>query len=65
MKNTMKANCDSDWQAECDARTLMDARVIKKDPKRLEKAMEYAKAKAQQYKGVVADSMVDDMDDDD
>ena len=56
---------ENDWQAESDARTLMEARAIRKDPKRLGKAMEFAKAKAQQYKGVVADSMVDDMDDDD
>jgi len=36
------------WQAENDARTLQDAVVIKKDPKRFKKAVEAAKRLAEE-----------------
>jgi len=55
---------DHDWQAENDARSLMDAACIKKDPKRLNAAIAYAKNKIQQYKGCVIDSMDMDADKD-
>ena len=38
---------DNDWQAECDARTLSEAEVIKADADRLNKATSAAKKMAE------------------
>ncbi len=56
-KNQNSPITNNDWQAESDARTLMDACVIRKDPARLKSAIAFAKKKMQDYKGVVMDSL--------
>ncbi len=55
--STMPIDMDSNWQAESDARTLMDACVIRKDPARLKSAISLAKQKMQDYKSVVMNSL--------
>ncbi len=56
-KNQNSPMTNNDWQAESDARTLMDACVIRKDTARLKAAIAFAKKKMQDYKGVVMDSL--------
>lgn len=40
-----KSDEDKKWQAECDMRTLMEAKKIESDPKRLKAAQAMAKEK--------------------
>jgi len=42
MPSIAQPKIDKDWEAENDARTLMEAEVIKGDPKRLEAATKAA-----------------------
>lgn len=42
---TLGEGPDGDWMAESDLRTLMEARAIQNDPKRLAKAKALAKQK--------------------
>jgi len=42
---TLGESPDGDWMAESDLRTLMEARAIQNDPKRLAKAKALAKQK--------------------
>jgi hypothetical protein len=44
-----------DWQAAMDCDTLMTAEQIKKDPKRLKAAQEYAKSKLMNLAKVVGE----------
>lgn len=37
---------DDDWQAQCDLRTLIDAKDIKGDPERMAAARQYAQDQA-------------------
>lgn len=62
-KKISAISIDSDWQAENDARILMDACVIRKDPSRKKAAIAYAMKKMQDYKGVVMDSLEEDSED--
>ncbi len=39
MSGEIMAKSDNDWEIESDARTLVDAEVIRKDPKRYKKAI--------------------------
>lgn len=49
MTPTMSAE-EKDWQAESDARTLVEAEVIRSDPERLKAAQEKAKKMADEKK---------------
>ena len=56
---------DNDWQAESDARTLVEAYQIREDKERLAAAIKFAKTKQEQYKGIVQDGAVEMLEDDD
>lgn len=43
---------EKDWQAEADCRTLMDAEMIRRDPKRLAAAQKLAREKLQDLASV-------------
>lgn len=49
------AVADKDWEADSDCRTLIDAKEIQNDPKRLKAAMAKAKEKMKALKEVQAD----------
>lgn len=48
------AAADTDWQAQSDMRTLVEAEAIKRDPKRLAAAKACAKKKLEETAAVVA-----------
>ena len=46
---------DKKWQAECDARTLIEANEIRKDPKRHAAAVAHAKEQLENVAKVIGD----------
>lgn len=53
-KNQSKPISDTDWQAQSDMRTLIEAVEIKRDPKRLAAAQACAKKKLEEVATVAA-----------
>lgn len=47
MKATLMSASDKSWQAEADVRTLIEAQVIRNDPKRFKAAQKKAKEQAE------------------
>lgn len=47
---------DDNWMVQEDANTLVNACKIRKDPERLKSAIDYAKVKVQQYKGIALEA---------
>jgi hypothetical protein len=55
-KKLRVADAADDWQTEDDLRTLVRAREIEKDPKRMKAAQELAKKKMVEVAAVASDS---------
>jgi len=58
-KMAMDTESVDSWQAESDARTLTEASDIRKDKERLKAAIEFAKTKLQQIKGMLVEAAED------
>jgi hypothetical protein len=54
---------DNQWQIECDCRTLSEAMEIRKSPKRLKAAVDYAKEKARNLNSIVNEAAEEQMED--
>lgn len=55
MKKSVAVNEDKKWRAECDLRTLMDAKEIKADKKRMAAVKKLAAEKLQDMASVSAE----------
>lgn len=55
-KKLRAAAAEIDWQTEDDLRTLVRAREIEKDPKRMKAAQELAKKKMMEVAAVASDT---------
>jgi hypothetical protein len=55
IKNQSIGDMEKDWQTESDIRTLLEAKKIKNDPKRMQCVREMAKSKLEGMASLVAD----------
>jgi hypothetical protein len=54
---------DNQWQIECDCRTLSEAMEIRRDPKRLKAAVDYAKEKTKNLNSIINEAAEEQMED--
>lgn len=58
--NAIAISSDEEWRVENDLRTMMEAEVIEKDPKRLAKVRALAKKRMMEVASIAAESGKDE-----